>query len=148
MSDRLTEAERRLRDLAIGESHHLASTFPPEIWDRVVVIAWPQLSEAAEVCERLGTKAVGLALEHHFQSWASPLANAARRAAKGGWRPVDRTRSVSVGARSATEVKPLFDVVRSLWDAAAALGPRDKESPEAFRCVRPSLLLHEQGLVE
>src|SRR5215467_16390217 len=26
------EAERRLRDLVVGESHHLANTFPPEIW--------------------------------------------------------------------------------------------------------------------
>lgn len=36
-----TEASRRLRDLPVGESHHLANTFPPEIWDRVVVIDWP-----------------------------------------------------------------------------------------------------------
>ncbi len=30
------DAARRLRDLPVGESHHLANTFPPEIWDRVV----------------------------------------------------------------------------------------------------------------
>ena len=32
------EAQRRLRDLAVGESHHLANTYPPEIWSRVAVI--------------------------------------------------------------------------------------------------------------
>src|SRR5690606_19816753 len=34
------DAARRLRDLPIGESHHLATTFPAEIWDRVVVVSW------------------------------------------------------------------------------------------------------------
>lgn len=37
------EAERRLRDLPVGESHHLANTVPPEVWERVVVIRWPLL---------------------------------------------------------------------------------------------------------
>ena len=109
-----TEAERRLRDLAIGESHHLANTFPPEIWDLVVVVAWPQLAEADTVSERLGTKTVGLALEHHLQSRVTPLANAARRTSQGGWREVDRTRSASIGARAAEEVKSLFGAVEAL----------------------------------
>ena len=34
-----TQAERRLRALPIGESHHLANTFPPEVWDRVILIS-------------------------------------------------------------------------------------------------------------
>jgi len=137
------EAERRLRDLAIGESHHLANTFPPEIWDRVVVLAWPRLAEAADVIERLGAKTVGLALEHHLQSWAAPLANAARRTSEGGWRVVDRTRSASIGARSAVEVVPLFDAVRSVWDAAAMWEQGAPELPETVRCVRPSALLQD-----
>jgi hypothetical protein len=27
------QAERRLRDLPVGESHHIAATVPPEIWN-------------------------------------------------------------------------------------------------------------------
>ncbi|HEY0167942.1 MAG TPA: hypothetical protein VGB75_12955 [Jatrophihabitans sp.] len=137
------EAERRLRDLAIGESHHLANTFPPEIWHRVVVIAWPQLAEAVAVSQELGVKTVGLALEHHLQTWATPLANAARRTSEGGWRAVDRTRSASLGARSAGAVEPLFAVVRSLWDAAADWDAMLPALPEAVRCVRPGLLLDD-----
>jgi hypothetical protein len=129
------DAERRLRDLAIGESHHLANTFPPEIWDRVVIIAWPQLAEADALIARLGTKTVGLALEHRLQFRATPLANATRRTSQGGWRVIDRTRSASLGARAAAEVEPLFDAVEVLWSAAeaseegAALSPRGSLCP-------------------
>lgn len=54
------EAQRRLRDLAVGESHHLANTFPPEIWSRVVVIEWPRLQAASAVIERSSAPVVGL----------------------------------------------------------------------------------------
>ncbi|MEV5661107.1 hypothetical protein [Streptomyces flaveolus] len=37
------EAERRLGDLPVGESHHLGNTLPPELWDRVIVLRWPAL---------------------------------------------------------------------------------------------------------
>lgn len=141
------EAERRLRDLAIGESHHLANTFPPETWDRVVVLAWPQLPEAGALTERLGTKTVGLALEHHLQSRTMPLANAARRTSQGGWRVVDRTRSASIGARAAAEVQPLFDAVEALWNTAAA-SEQDTALPVAARCVRPGRLLLDRRLAQ
>ena len=137
-----TEAERRLRDLPVGESHHLANTFPPETWDRVVVVAWPQLAEADAVTAMLGTKTTGLALEHLLQSQARPLANAARRRSDGGWRAVDRTRSGSVGARAALEAQPLFDALTAVWDIAAASdGETVGELPPATRCVRPGHLL-------
>ena len=68
-----TEAERRLKDLAVGESHHLANTFPPEIWHRVVVLPWPRLRSAADAIARLPRDAVGLGLEHGLQSLFSPL---------------------------------------------------------------------------
>ncbi len=38
-----SDARRRLRDLPVGESHHLATTVPPETWERVLVIQWPAL---------------------------------------------------------------------------------------------------------
>ena len=37
------KAKRRLRDLPVGESHHLATTVPPETWERVIVVQWPDL---------------------------------------------------------------------------------------------------------
>jgi hypothetical protein len=37
------DAKRRLRDLPVGESHHLATTVPPETWERVIVVRWPDL---------------------------------------------------------------------------------------------------------
>jgi hypothetical protein len=37
------DAWRRLRDLPVGESHHLATTVPPETWERVAVVQWPEL---------------------------------------------------------------------------------------------------------
>jgi hypothetical protein len=40
-------AKRRLRDLPVGESHHLATTVPPETWERVIVIQWPNLLSSA-----------------------------------------------------------------------------------------------------
>jgi hypothetical protein len=136
-----SEAERRLRDLAIGESHHLANTFPPETWDRVVVVAWPRLPEAEGVIDRFGVKTVGLALEHHLQTWATPLTNTARRTAEGGWRAVDPTRSTSLGARTAAEVQPLFDSVRSLWVETVDWKSSSDPLPDAVRCVRPGDLL-------
>ena len=42
------EARRRLRDLPIGESHHLAMTAPPELWTRVIVVQWAELLVRAD----------------------------------------------------------------------------------------------------
>ena len=41
------EGRRRLWDLPIGESHHLANSFPSETWDRVVVVYWEQMLAAS-----------------------------------------------------------------------------------------------------
>jgi hypothetical protein len=111
------EAERRLRDLAIGESHHLANTFPPEIWDRVVVVAWSRVPEATTL--NLTPQVIGLALEHRLQMEFSPMSNSARRRWAGGFRSVDPARSMSRGAHHAELVSDLYAVVRKLWLAAA-----------------------------
>lgn len=113
------QSERRLRDLAVGESHHLANTFPPEIWHRVVVVAWPRLPEAGPLTGVLDPREVSLALEHRLQSWLKPLANASRRTSDGRWRPVDWSRSKSVGARIAPQVDKLFEAVQEVWGEAS-----------------------------
>jgi hypothetical protein len=66
------DANRRLRDLPVGESHHLATTVPPEIWERVIVVQWPGLLSGVRgaeglIAEQLGHETCGLALEHLLQ---------------------------------------------------------------------------------
>ena len=66
------DAKRRLRDLPVGESHHLATMVPPETWERVIVVQWPNLLPGVRGSERLsaeqlGHETCGLALEHLLQ---------------------------------------------------------------------------------
>lgn len=133
-----TDAARRLRDLPIGESHHLANSFPPEIWDRVVVISWPLLPESAQPLATLDGKTIGLALEHHLQVATDPLANGARRMAGGGWRDVHRGKSRSVGAQAAVSIGALADRVLELWRAAEESTGSSDSPHQAVRCVRPA----------
>src|SRR5262249_49225355 len=84
-----SEAERRLRDLVVGESHHLANTFPAESWHRIVVVEWTKLAESAAPLDDLGPQVAGRALEQRLQTLFRPLANGSRRQPDGGWRNVD-----------------------------------------------------------
>ncbi|MFB8007520.1 hypothetical protein [Nocardia sp. NPDC056000] len=127
------EAERRLRDLAIGESHHLANTFPPEIWNRVVVISWPQLPEAEILIQKFGREAVGLGLEHRIQADLQPLANASTRKRDGTWRSVDWSKSRSVGAQTGVQIDVLFAAVKKAWD--------DPSNSAVCRVIHPGDLL-------
>ena len=136
-----TEAGRRLRDLPVGESHHLANTFPPEIWDRVVVIDWGSLPEAREVVEQGDQQIVGLALEHRLQLRLRPLVNGYRRTSAGGWRSVDWSNSKSRGARHSSSLGLLGDRVDQLWDQAANYQEGDPSLASSVRCVRPMSLL-------
>jgi len=136
-----TEASRRLRDLPVGESHHLANTFPPEIWDRVVVISWSALPQAAAALAQLDHATIGLALEHHLQLRVLPLANASRRTKAGGWRPVDRVKSQSRGARALAAIGALAVTVEELWDLAAVYEDGQAPLPVSTRCIRPGELL-------
>ncbi|AEV74324.1 hypothetical protein MycrhN_3808 [Mycolicibacterium rhodesiae NBB3] len=141
------EASRRLRDLPVGESHHLANTFPPEIWDRVVVIDWPSLTEAEAALAQLDQATIGLAIEHRLQVRVQPLANASRRTKGGGWRDIDRNKSRSRGARAAEAIGELAHEVDRLWDIAAVREPGSEPLPAAVRSVRPGDLLgHEHAV--
>ncbi|MFI8525707.1 hypothetical protein ACIGB8_14735 [Promicromonospora sukumoe] len=133
-----TNSARRLRDLPVGESHHLGNTFPPETWDRVVAVAWSQLPTAADAIARLDAKTVGLALEYQIQVRTRPLANAARRTPTGGWRPIEHEQSRSVGAVNAAAVQELFDDVWKLWRSGEVA---DDSVNEMVRVVRPRQLL-------
>jgi len=107
----------------VGESHHLANTFPPEIWSRVVVLPWPRLSSARKAIESSSQGDVGLALEYGLQSAFNPLANSARRTAAGGWRAVNREKSSSRGARAYHQISELFSEVKEVWARAEVWQP-------------------------
>ncbi len=127
-------ARRRLWDLPIGESHHLANTFPPEIWQRVVVVRWLDILARNEIREaelladlqgfgettndRLRT--IGLILEHQLQRAFQPKFNAKKRTRAGGWRPVNLARSRAVGATSTKSTDWLYAEVAAIWHALAA----------------------------
>ena len=134
------QAERRSRDLPVGESHHLANTFPPEIWHKVVVVAWPQIAQARRLHGELNPNVVGLALEHALQEQLRPLVNSERRTADGGWRDVVWQDSKSRGARAVHEVEDLINAVRTVWDQAAR-HPATESAPTGCRVVYPAELL-------
>ena len=134
------QAQRRLRDLPVGESHHLANTFPPEVWDRVVVIPWPDLPSAAALLAEVNPKDAGLALEHRLQEWLRPLANSQRRTTTGNWTDVEWASSRSVGARLGTRVSELFHDVQALWTQAAEQTSTATTDSAACRVTFPDLL--------
>ncbi|GAA2423998.1 hypothetical protein GCM10010388_09200 [Streptomyces mauvecolor] len=118
------EAERRLRDLPVGESHHLANTVPPELWERVIVIRWPLLIPEATadeqlLAERMGRTVCGLALEHALQVATAPPLNSRRRRMSGEWQPRNLARSRSRGAVHAQSVQSLTQLALAAWSVLA-----------------------------
>ncbi|MEV1005953.1 hypothetical protein [Streptomyces sp. NPDC049881] len=114
------KAERRLRDLPVGESHHVATTLPPELWERVVVVQWPRLVADLSDAERehvraSGDELCGLALEHLVQLRTRPPLNARRRTADGKWRLRHLEASRSRGAVHARTIARLGESVRAAW---------------------------------
>ncbi|MEV6527702.1 hypothetical protein AB0M43_37845, partial [Longispora sp. NPDC051575] len=126
------DANRRLRDLLIGESHHLANTVPPELWERVVVVRWPELLDPADLVQIAvldalpkkrspeprndGLAVCGLALEHHLQLAHRPPLNSRRREAAGVWKMRNLTASKSAGAASAPRFARLCREVHDEWE--------------------------------
>jgi hypothetical protein len=144
------EAGRRLRDLPVGQSHHLANTVPPEVWERVVVIRWPLLlaevpgSEQSEV-EEMGSAICGLALEHTLQVTTSPPLNSRRRRTSGDWQPRDLAQSRSHGAVHVRRIPGLNQLTLAAWTTLSqAAIPKDSAvvANGVGRVVFPSVL-HE-----
>jgi hypothetical protein len=142
-------ARRRLRDLPVGESHHLATTVPPETWERVIVIQWPNLlaqlpAQEAQAATELGLTNCGLAMEYLLQITYRPVLTARRRSTGGGWsaRRIDASRSR--GATSSAQLPQLFNTVRAQWDALTKALPGEDGQPivhsDAGRVVFPGSL--------
>lgn len=144
------DAKRRLRDLPVGESHHLATTVPPETWERVVVIQWPNLllgtgGSEGLVAEQLGHQTCGLALEHLLQVTYRPVMAARRRTGAGEWvaRRIDSSRSR--GAVNSGRLPGLFAAVRAVWEQLADMPSPEDRDPAVHagtgRVIFPGLVL-------
>jgi hypothetical protein len=142
-------AKRRLRDLPIGESHHLATTVPPEIWERVIVIQWPRLlpqisAQESQAAERLGPATCSLAIEYLLQVAFRPLLNSRRRSSNVGWVTRNIEASHSRGAVASRQLPELFSEVRAQWDTLASAEPQGECKPVIYmnygRVVFPSIL--------
>jgi hypothetical protein len=140
------DARRRLRDLAVGESHHLATTVPPEAWDRVVVVRWPDLLPELRRSDRdaitnLPTVVTGEGLERLLQAELKPVLNSRRRTPAGGWSPRDVARSRSRGGAVAQVLAPLHGLVLPLWQQLATTPVKGDHYYERLgRAVLPTRL--------
>ncbi|MFS0696623.1 hypothetical protein [Streptomyces nitrosporeus] len=147
------EAERRLRDLPVGESHHLANTVPPELWERVVVLRWPLLLPAAPEGERTvaagaGPGVCGLALEHVLQVQTAPPLNSRRRRTTGDWQPRNLAHSRSRGAVHSRSMPELSQLALTAWaDLSGREAPEDSAVVDTGtgRVVFPSALHEPPG---
>lgn len=124
------DAKRRLRDLPVGESHHVANTVPPETWERVVVVQWPSLvgripAQETQAVEQLGPSTCGLAIEYQLQVAYQPVLNSRRRSTAGGWTVRNMKSSRSRGARASSQLAALFGEVSAQWDMLASAQQRD-----------------------
>lgn len=144
------DAKRRLRDLPVGESHHLATTVPPETWELVIVIQWPDLLSGVGgseklAAEQLGHQTCGLALEYLLQVTYRPIMTARRRSGTGEWATRRIDSSQSRGAVNSSQFPALFETVRGVWDQlAGAAGPEDGDPvihTDFGRVIFPGLML-------
>ena len=143
------EARRRLRDLPIGESHHLAMTAPPELWTRVIVVQWAELLVRATEREWVipDMKACGQALEYLLHCHFRPTINCYARTTDGRYRERPPERSKSKAAVGAIEHSDLFKVVLGVWSSLEAVPePEPGEFPVANyspfgRVIFPAALL-------
>jgi hypothetical protein len=99
------EAERRLRDLPIGESHHVGMTVALELWSHVIVIQWRQLLPLTPAAEQQlaidDPETCGKALEHLMICERHPVINCYARTREGHFRVRSPERSQPAGARAA-----------------------------------------------
>jgi hypothetical protein len=144
------DAKRRLRDLPVGESHHLATTVPPETWERVIVVQWPSLlSDVPDserlVAKQLGHQTCGLALEHLLQVTHRPVMTARRRSGTGDWAARRLDASHSRGAVNSGRIPALFIAVRAAWDELAGTPSPEDGDPAVYtdvgRVIFPGLVL-------
>jgi hypothetical protein len=149
---------RRMWDLPIGESHHVASRIPPEAWARVIVVRWPFLIERLrdEDPTRLvdleniqALRVVNRLIESHLNRELAPLFDV-RRTRDGTFQRRSRG-TIPLGAHDALCQEVLsawnqLEVARlsvekpcAIWPWGYALSPRLLLSSAGFGSARPRL---------
>ncbi|MFJ7422437.1 hypothetical protein ACIQXD_28120 [Streptomyces uncialis] len=125
----------------------MANTVPPELWERVVVVRWPELLDKVSAEEQataatLGPVVCGLALEHRLQVATHPPLNSRRRNADGDWRPRNHALSQSRGAVHSHALPNLWQSMWEVWQELSTLEPPSDGRPllttEAGRVVFPA----------
>ena len=131
---------RRLWDLPIGESHHLANSFPVEIWKAVMVLRWHDLlshhlpQDLEQRLMRLSAtvkkplKTLGEALEYQLQLHYRPLFNMRKRKRDGSLRTVKPEKSKSAGALTAPHLGEIWTLIHKIWIQCENAGLEQKQS--------------------
>jgi hypothetical protein len=137
------DARRRLRDLPVGESHHLATTVPAKTWDRVLVVQWPDLlahipAQETRTAAQLGHATCGLAIEHLLQITYRPVLTTRRRSTTGSWTPRHIATSRSRGAQASTQLPRLFHAVQEAWETSPASHHAPARPPHTPKPAAPS----------
>ncbi|PFZ72397.1 hypothetical protein COL72_11210 [Bacillus toyonensis] len=103
------DSKRRIKDLPIGESHHLAKTIPPELWEKIVIIKWREMlqdqrndevinlvinkivnqneklkNESDDKKKKKALEYIGKAFEYKLQNELNPLFNTGKKITKKG----------------------------------------------------------------
>jgi hypothetical protein len=132
------DAERRLWDLPLGESHHLANTYPPEIWQRVVIVRWRDIFEQ-ESGSNLPVpvdvhdhRSIGLGLEYALQTRFRPPMNLWSKARNGSLLEGRPELSQSIGKRVASqpEFQTFYKSIEKIW---MNLASEPEDDPGFFR---------------
>ncbi|MFT5195011.1 MAG: hypothetical protein ACI85U_002026 [Candidatus Promineifilaceae bacterium] len=123
------DSKRRLWDLAIGESHHLANMFPPETWGKVCIFRWKDFLENHQLAfesikgksmnfdnsEKEILKQIGLSIELSFQIEMQPLFNKYKRLKDGSLKAIDFSSSGSSGSKLLSQIDYEFDGLKKYW---------------------------------
>lgn len=80
-----TMSQRRLWDIPVGESHHLAATFPPSVWDRLVALRWSELDGVVAPADQASLRFAGRALERELHRRIRPEMNLWTKRSDGRW---------------------------------------------------------------
>ncbi len=130
----------RLRNLVFGEGHHLATSTPPEVWERIVVIDWLRglprdlIASAAEEAARvLGVRRhlyslIGLSLENMLQCELLPPLNLRRKLSDGSYLRIEKPVPSQRIRKLRPHLEELYSELAERWDELANFEPNNSVS--------------------
>ncbi|HEX8083347.1 MAG TPA: hypothetical protein VF529_03595 [Solirubrobacteraceae bacterium] len=124
-----TLSRRRLWDIPVGESHHLAATFPPAAWERLVALRWSEVEGVVLPPSPGLHQAAGRALERELHIRLQPEMNIWTKRVDGRWgrralRPLPQVDGFDVPASADAVEATLRDLLCAPADRATRdMGP-------------------------